>query len=71
MGCGSSSSTEASAPGSHAPSKGGDKYNDDPEMDMDGRDRCRIDKKTGLPCAHLEGKDDDGREDDFFAVEEA
>jgi len=59
MGCGSSS---ASAPG---------RYNDDPEMDLDGKCRTKVDKKTGMAHACDEGKDDDDRADDFFAVEEA
>jgi hypothetical protein len=59
MGCGSSS---ASAPG---------RYNDDPDMDMDGKCRTKVDKKTGMAHACDEGKDEDEREDNFFAVEEA
>ena len=58
MGCGTSS---ASAPG---------KYEDDPDMDNDGT-RIRYNKKTGQAAADDGGKDADGREDDFFEVEEA
>ena len=58
MGCGSST---ASAPG---------KFADDPDFAADGG-RIRVDKKTGNAVECDGGKDDDGREDDFFAVEEA
>lgn len=58
MGCGSSS---ASAPG---------KFNDDEDFLADGQ-RIRVDKKTGKSTVDDNGKDDDGPEDDFFAVEEA
>ena len=58
MGCGSSSS--AAAPG---------KFADDPDMNDDAR--IRVDKKTGKVTSGDGGKDDDGREDDFFEVEEA
>ena len=57
MGCGSSS---ASAPG---------KFNDDGDMECDG-DRIRYDKKTGKSVTNDGGKDDDGKEDDFFEVNE-
>ena len=57
MGCGSSS---ASAPGKFA--------GDDGDM-ID--ERMRYDKKTGKATINDGGKDDDGREDDFFEVEEA
>jgi len=59
MGCGSSNS--AAAPG---------KFADDPDFVADGG-RIRVDKKTGNATATDGGKDDDGREDDFFEVEEA
>ena len=58
MGCGSSN---ASAPG---------KFSDDPDMAEEGV-RMRYDKKTGQAISGSAGKDDDGREDDFFEVEEA
>ena len=58
MGCGSSS---ASAPG---------KFNDDEDMLNDGQ-RIRMNKKTGQTAVDDGGKDNDGPEDDFFAVEEA
>ena len=58
MGCGSSS---ASAPG---------KFADDPDFAADGG-RKVYDKKTGEARDADGGKDDDGREDDFFEVEEA
>jgi microtubule-associated protein-like 6 len=60
MGCGSSSA-DASAPG---------RWNDDPDMEADGG-RIKYDKKTGKGVMADAGKDDDGREDDFFEVEEA
>ena len=58
MGCGSST---ASAPG---------KFVEDPELAADGK-RIRVDKKTGNAMECDAGKDDDGREDDLFEVEEA
>ena len=57
MGCGSSS---AAAPG---------RFADDPDMN-DG-ERLVYDKKSGTTRPSDGGKDDDGREDDFFEVEEA
>ena len=57
MGCGSSS--EASAPGRQ-----------DAGEDFDEGRRIRYDKKTGRGVVNDGGKDDDGREDDFFDVEE-
>ena len=61
MGCGSSSAGDASAPG---------RWNDDPDMEGDGG-RIAYNKKTGKGVMTDAGKDDDGREDDFFQVEEA
>jgi hypothetical protein len=58
MGCGSSN---ASAPG---------KFNDDADMLADGGRIC-YDKKSGKSTMNDGGKDDDGREDDFFEIEEA
>ena len=58
MGCGSST---ASAPG---------KFVEDPELAADGT-RIRVDKKTGNAMECDAGKDEDGREDDLFEVEEA
>ena len=58
MGCGSSS--EASAPGRQ---DGGDDFNEGA--------RIVYDKKTGKGVVCDGGKDDEGRENDFFAVEEA
>jgi len=46
------------------------KFADDPDFLADGA-RIRVDKKTGNATACDGGKDDDGREDDFFEVEEA
>ena len=57
MGCGSSS---AQAPG---------KFAEDADMEGDGQ-RIRYDKKTGKATTGDGGKDDDGREDDFFEVNE-
>ena len=58
MGCGSST---ASAPG---------KFADDPDFTADGG-RKKYNKKTGEAVECDGGKDDDGREDVLFEVEEA
>ena len=60
MGCGSSSDAGASAPG---------RFNDDDEFGADGG-RGRM-NKAGKQMAADGGRDEDGREDDFFEVEEA
>ena len=61
MGCGSSSDAGASAPG---------RFNDDDDFGADGA-RGRMNTKTGKMGAADGGRDEDGREDDFFEVEEA
>jgi hypothetical protein len=60
MGCGSSNASGATAPG---------RFADDSAMQDDAR--LVYDKKTGVARPSDGGKDDDGREDDFFEVEEA